>query len=243
LRNWTALKITVSDAQREQVLRLEGYPPDAVTTIPNSVVSDDFLVSLDARAQAREELGFDDDDVVIGNVANHIEQKCVDRLIRSFAAVATRDERARLLLVGDGNLHESLRALARSTDHGERIVFAGRRRDVPRMLAAMDVFATTSRWEGMPINLLEAMTVGLPSVNMAVGGIPSVVTHDREGLLVDPDDERALAEALACLVVDAGRRDALGEGARKRALDAHSAAVNVDHLAAIYAQLTSVEAP
>ena len=242
LRRWTALKITVSDAQREQVLRLEGYPPDTVTTIPNSVVSEEFLVPDGTREQTREELGFDEDAVVIGNVANHIEQKCLDRLIRGFDSVAAQDSRAHLLLVGDGDLHASLRGLASSTRHGGRIHFVGRRRDVPRVLAAMDVFATTSRWEGMPINLLEAMTSGLPSVNMAVGGIPSVITHDREGLLVDEGDEVALSEALLSLVVDPDHRRALGERARERALTDHSASVNVERLAAIYARLKNGEA-
>jgi glycosyltransferase involved in cell wall biosynthesis len=95
-------------------------------------------------------------------------------------------------------------------------VFTGFREDVPRLMAAFDVFAMSSLHEGLSIALLEAMSLGVPPVVTRVGGTPEVVGAD-EGFVVEPADPAALAKHIIALVRDPNLRHSLGEGARRRA--------------------------
>jgi glycosyltransferase involved in cell wall biosynthesis len=114
-------------------------------------------------------------------------------------------------------LEAELRALVQELGLEETVMFTGMRTDVYRLLPGFDVFALSSRYEGLPIALLEAMATGVACVATRVGGIPEVVVHGREGLLVEPADPGVLAAALEKLVVDDPLRDALGHAARARA--------------------------
>jgi glycosyltransferase involved in cell wall biosynthesis len=151
---------------------------------------------------------------VIGTVGRLHEVKRQDRLIRGFARVAgTRDD-VHLLLVGDGPLRDDLGRLADELGVGGRTHFAGYQAEPERFLGAMDVFALTSRSEGMPLSVLEAWAAGLPVVGSRVGGLPELIDDGRTGLLFDPEDEGALADVFAGLLDDPGRARGLGEAGR-----------------------------
>jgi glycosyltransferase involved in cell wall biosynthesis len=138
-----------------------------------------------------------------------------------------------LVLVGSGPLEDGLRSQADAAGLAGRVVFAGSRGDVPDLLAAFDVFVLSSRYEGLPIALLEAMAAGRACVATAVGGVPEVVTDGVDGVLVPPGDPDALAAALAAVAGDADRRAALGAKAEARAADFRLDAA-VARLAAVY---------
>src|SRR5262249_20678468 len=106
------------------------------------------------RVEARQRLGLPPDALVVGSVARLTEQKGHRCLLEGFAEVATRCPRARLLLVGDGPLEPSLREQARSLGVAARTDFLGVRRDLGTVLAALDVFALASLWEGLPLSAL-----------------------------------------------------------------------------------------
>jgi len=108
-----------------------------------------------------------------------------------------------------------LKRLTSKLGIGLRVVFWGAREDVPECLAALDLFVLPSLNEGMGRVLLEAMAVGCPVVATRVGGIPDIVAHGTTGLLVPPQDDRALAEAILTLLRDRSRRAAYGEAARR----------------------------
>lgn len=129
------------------------------------------------------------------------------------AAALLEDRDFELVIVGDGPERPALEAAARD----DRIRFAGARDDVPDLLAASAVFVLSSRSEGLPISVLEAMAAGLPVVASDVGGLREQVVHDETGLLVPPADARALADALARLVDDPALRRRLGDAGRARA--------------------------
>jgi glycosyltransferase involved in cell wall biosynthesis len=124
-----------------------------------------------------------------------------------------------LVLIGLGPLEADLKALAAQLGVGDRVLFPGSRDDVYRLLPALDVFALSSRFEGLPIALLEAMATGVAPVATRVGGIPEVITDGQDGLLVDPGDTSALAAALARVLGDDDLRARVGAAAMVRAGD------------------------
>src|SRR5262249_55707283 len=175
-----------ADIARE--VRAHGIvPPGKVALIPNGIDTDRF-----ARAEPAgpgDGLDFRRSDRVIGTVGRLTEIKRQDVLIRAFARVAARHPESRVLLVGDGPLRAVLEALAAPLGVGDRVTFAGYRDRPERFLRLMDVFALTSRSEGMPLAILEAWAAGLPVVASRVGGIPEVVADGRTGLLFPAGDD------------------------------------------------------
>jgi len=166
----------------------------------------------EARAAARRALGLPADAVVIGTVGNLTAKKDQAGLLTAFAELRREHPEAALVLIGAGPLEDQLRAQA-----GDGVVFAGSRPDVPALLPGLDVFTLSSRQEGLPVALMEAMTSGLPSVVTRVGGMPEVLDDGEQGYLVPPGDPSALAAALGRLTEDEGLRERLGAAARERA--------------------------
>ncbi|GAA2094124.1 hypothetical protein GCM10009759_21370 [Kitasatospora saccharophila] len=164
-----------------------------------------------ARRAARAELGLPEDALVVGTVGNLTAKKDQATLLAAFALLRDKEPDARLVLVGSGPLEAELRARA-----GDGVLFAGMRADVPALLPGWDVFCLSSRQEGLPVALMEAMASGLPSVVTRVGGMPEILDDDVEGRLVPPGDPARLADALAELA-DPVRRGRMGAAARERA--------------------------
>lgn len=121
------------------------------------------------------------------------------------------------MLIGAGPLESRLRAHADELGVTDSVLFAGSRPDVPALLPGLDVFTLSSRQEGLPVALMEAMTSGLPAVVTRVGGMPEVLDDGDQGLLVEPGDPAALAAALGRLADDRELRERLGAAARERA--------------------------
>jgi glycosyltransferase involved in cell wall biosynthesis len=121
------------------------------------------------------------------------------------------------VLVGDGPDRPALENELRRLGLSNVVELAGERDDVPELLAGADVFVLSSRSEGLPLSILEAMAVGLPVVASAVGGVPELVVDGTTGLLVRPGDPGELAEALAHVLADAGLRRRLGCAGHERA--------------------------
>jgi glycosyltransferase involved in cell wall biosynthesis len=141
--------------------------------------------------------------------------KDFDTLLRALAALPPTGFDA--AIVGDGPQREGLRAQLEALGLDDRVRLEGERQDVAQRLADADVFVLSSRSEGLPVSVLEAMAAGLPVVASAVGGVDELVVHGETGLLVPPADADALAAALGLLVADAGLRRRLGAAGRARA--------------------------
>jgi len=171
------------------------------------------------REALRAELGFGADDLVAICVARFAPQKAHDVLLRATLEARREVPELRLLLVGDdpfGDGRERAEALAAELGLEQVVRFAGIRRDVPRLLAAADVFVMSSLWEGFGLVFLEAMSAGLPVLATRVSGVPEVVEDGATGLLVPPSDVPALATALSALAADGERRRSLGRAGRER---------------------------
>ena len=190
-------------------------PRRKVHVIPNGIETSRFLGG-DDGGSLRRSLAIPPDVPVIGTVGRLGEIKRQDLLIRAFGRVRSRKPDVHLLLVGDGPLREELGELATALGLDGSVHFAGYQPEPERYLRVMDVFALTSRSEGMPLAVLEAWATGIPVVATRVGGLPELIEEGRTGVLIEPDDEAGLAEALCDLVLDRDRARQLGEAGSRQ---------------------------
>jgi len=162
----------------------------------------------------RQRLGIPRDAPVIGTVGRLNEVKRQDLLIRGFANIANHDPNPHLLLVGDGPELQPLRRMATALGLSERVHFAGYQARPEHFLHLMDIFALTSRLEGMPLAILEAWAAGRPVIASRVGGVPAIVTEGETGILFDSGDEAALTQAMSRLLASPDEARRLGEAGR-----------------------------
>lgn len=144
-------------------------------------------------------------------------------LLECLALLRDQGIEFRCVLIGDGPERESLVEKVTRLQLADRVYLAGFRDEVPAWLAAIDVLVMPSRWEGLPMALLEAMALGKPVVAHAVGGIPDVVRDGQEGLLVPPHHPQQMMQALARLLGDAALRAQMGANALSRVRSHYSA--------------------
>ena len=190
------------------------------------------------RTAVRSELGFSDDDLVVGTVANLRATKGYPDLLAAAREVVAAVPAARFVAVGQGPLADDLAAARDATGLGDRFTFLGYRADAPAVMAAFDVFCLASHYEGLPIALMEALALGLPVVSTTAGGIRELVTADVDAVLVPPGEPGRLAAALTEVLTRPDRRAELAAAAAARgaALDVGDAVARVE---AVYAEVAA----
>ena len=210
---------SVSSAGVRQLIEQLGVPGERIRLLANGVRVEDFERPNPADRRAiRTSLGIDADAFVLGTLGSLTPVKRYDLVIDAAARLADRLPDLRVLMVGDGRLRGDLEQRARHTGVVDgRVCFAGERVDVPRMLAAMDVYVCSSDSEGMSNALLEAMAAGLPIVATDVGDNAQIVRDGVGGRVVPRGSADAIAEAVAFLAENYDARRKLGLGARARA--------------------------
>jgi glycosyltransferase involved in cell wall biosynthesis len=163
----------------------------------------------------REKLGITKDARIIGTVANLRPEKNHKLLISAFSTVANKIEDVRLLLVGDDCMDQEVHRFAAQSGASDKILFLGRRNDVPELLSLFDIFCLPSIYEGLPLTLLEAMAAGVPVIGADVMGINEVVVNNQNGLLFPSNDEKRLTEMIFMLLSDNPLRNRLAEAGRE----------------------------
>jgi glycosyltransferase involved in cell wall biosynthesis len=215
LASLTDRAIAVSASTRDFLVRERHVPAARVRLIWNGAPLDEFApVAPEVALATRRELGLADDALVVGTIGRLSEQKGHRYLIEAAPALLASRPRAHVLVVGDGDRMEALKAQAAALGVAPRVTFAGHRRDVPALLGAIDVFCISSTYEGTPLALFEAMAAGKPIVSTAVDGCREVLEDGSTGLLVPPRDAGALAAALGRTLDDAALRATLAGNAR-----------------------------
>ena len=224
--------VAVSDTTEAQAREQHDAPAAKIRTIPNGIRLDRYAPDPEARAAARVELGLGDA-WVIGTVGRLDQFKNQSMLVRAAAPLLSSS--TRLVIVGDGDARPEVEAAIAALPDPRWVVMTGRRMDVPKLVHAFDVFALSSKSEGLPLVVPEAMAAGLPIIATAVGGLPSVVDHGVTGLLV-PVEEAAFGAALAALAADHAKAREMGKKAREVALARYSHDRMVDAYLALYAR-------
>lgn len=198
--------LAVSDSVAASIRPPRWLPGSTtVDTLIHGIDPDEVVSGPEARAAARAELGLGDDEVVVGTVGNLTPKKDHRTLLEALARLDGDLGPVRGVIVGDGPLADRLADDVARLGLAERVQLLGSREDAPALLPAFDVFAMSSRHEGLSIALVEALATGLPCVASDVGGIPEVVVHGESGLLVPPGDPDALARALGAVLGDRDR--------------------------------------
>lgn len=209
---WADAIVSVSQAERDRGLGkgIDG----AYRVIPNGVDLERFPeADGDARLRARSKVGVHDEPLVVC-VGRLSRAKGQDVLVQAWPAVRSEVPDASLALVGDGEDLKRLRGLAE-----EGVLLVGHRTDVADWLAASDVVAVPSRWEGMSLGMLEAMATGRSIVITDVPGAREAL--DGAAAIVPTEDPPALAEAIARRLLDTPLREAEGSAAALRAREGH----------------------
>jgi glycosyltransferase involved in cell wall biosynthesis len=161
------------------------------------------------RQAVRAELRLTESERLALTVANFRWQKGHDVLLRSIRLLVDRGVPVRFAFVGHGPLRRDLERQRDALMLGDHVRFLGERDDVPRLLSAADLFVLPSRYEGLPLALMEAACSGLPVVTTSVSEIPRLLTNGEDALLVPPENSEALADAVTAVVRDAALRASL----------------------------------
>jgi len=213
--------------------------PGKVETIVNAV-PELSAVSASRRAELRRELGIDSSALLLLAVGRLTAQKAFDDLLQALALLRPAFPQVLLWVAGEGELRPALEAQTEALGLNSTVRWLGIRRDIPDLLAAADVYVSASRWEGLSVALLEAMSAGLPPVVTAVGDAPRVVQPGC-GLLTPPSDPQALAQTLQPLLGDAALRSSLGRSARQRVQAEYGAAAWYERMQLLYRSVSEAK--
>ena len=227
--------VAVSEDLRDWLRVTVGVAPSKLICIHNGISAEGFVAGAEARRAARRVLELPEEAFIVGTVARLDPVKAQRDLIDAFAHLrAQGGQEARLVLVGDGPERSRLAARMRELSLEDNVLLAGTRADVPRWLAAFDVFALPSRNEGVSIAALEAMAAALPVVATRVGGNPEVVRDHETGLLIAVGDIDALAASLARYRDEPGLAERHGAAGRARLQAAFSLDAMVENYQHLY---------
>jgi glycosyltransferase involved in cell wall biosynthesis len=213
----------------------ERLHPRSIDVIPNAVPRFEDACRGE-RESIRRTLGASDHETVLVSVGRLHPQKGYTDLIEAFRRLLDRCGNLRLWIVGCGTLETELRRAVADPALEGRVQLLGLREDVPRVLAASDLYVSSARWEGLPVSILEAMSAGLPVVATRVGDVPRIV-DDRNGWLVPAGEPAALAACLEEALSDPERLEARGREGERRSLDEFGLETWADRILDLYDQV------
>lgn len=175
-------------------------------------------VSLDIANRKKNELGFNEDNVIILNVGRLHPQKGQACLIEAFNLVYKNNNRLRLIIVGKGCLEDELKDKVRKLNLEKEIAFLRDRKDISEILLFSDIFVFPSFYEGFGIALIEAMASGLPVIASNIDVLKELIDNNINGILIEKGDHRKLAETISGLIDNIELRHYLGRNAREKAI-------------------------
>ncbi len=202
---WTTAFIAVSKRNLEEGIRLGLFPAEKARVIRSGIDLKPFVEHRGGDV-VRRELGIPPTAPLVAQIACFKPQKAPERFVEVAARLAPRFPEAHFLLVGDGVLRGRLERLRREAGLDSRLHLPGWRRDVPGVLDAATVVTLTSRFEGLPRVLVEALAAGVPVVAMSVDGVPEVVRDGENGFLLPEGDVAGVAERTGRILADGALR-------------------------------------
>lgn len=241
LERWAAAftdaMVVVSQLDKEKGLAADIGHPEQYHLIRSAVPFDDFYPERYDRSTIRRELNIPPEAIVIGSVSRFSPQKNPLDWVRIASLVSREYPGTYFLMVGDGPLRHQVEVLAEQEGMSGRILLTGIRRDIPRMMAAMDLFMITSLWEGLPRVIIQAMCMKLPVVGFRIDGLSEVVRHELTGFLTTPSDLAQMAVYCGYLLQNANRRQEMGKEGHAMATDDFNMPMMIRKIESLYAEL------
>jgi glycosyltransferase involved in cell wall biosynthesis len=237
LARWT-LRTANSSAVAENVACQFRIPRNEIVIVPNAVEIPERDVEADRQA-VRAELGLSPNQTIVLMVGRQTPAKNYPMFYRVCRRVTEHRPDVLFVCAGHGELASELQRLRDEMSLGQTIRILGLRHDIPRLMAAADVFCLTSNWEGFPNAVLEAMASGLPVLVTRFAGVEHLI-QERTGVLVDLDDDRQMARTLGELLDDADKRAQLGREARQHVQQQFSWSRLISTMSAIYTRIVDI---
>jgi glycosyltransferase involved in cell wall biosynthesis len=231
IARFTDTLIAVAEKDIEKGLKHGIGRPEQYRLIHSAIPLDEFDPAEVDRDKVRSELGLTHEALVLGNVGRFSTQKNPLDWVRVAGRVGRSMPECHFLLVGDGPLHSAVETALVDEGISDRAILTGLRRDVPRLMTAMDVFLLTSLWEGLPRVIPQAMAMGLPVVANAVDGSSEAVVPGETGFLCTPGALDEMAERCVQLLRNQEKRRVMGNKGHDyavREFDVHQMVAQID---------------
>ncbi len=209
-------------------------PKITVKTLLNGANTDSFRRDPDLGSKIKKEFGIPEDALVIGNVAVFRFQKRLIEWLQVFKEIETKNQNVYGIIVGAGPLEEEIKAELNKLKLEKKVFFPGLKTDVKPYYSAMDIFMMSSSFEGLPIALLEAMSMECAIVSTDAGGIKEVIRNREDGLSCKVEEWMKLSGLCQILIDDQEKLSNYKKAARDRAVDSFSLKRMVDSLEEIY---------
>jgi len=230
--------VTVSQKMQRQLVAMPGLHSNHITVVQNAIECKSYYVP-EQRDLCRSELGLNPESQVIGYAGRIDKVKRLDLLLVGFSEVVAQHPHARLIFIGEGDQRPRLEALAASLGLSHELIWTGFRQDVPRLLAAMDIYVQPSVNEGLSLSILEAMAAGKAVIATDVGGAQEVLTHKKTGILIPPGSSQVIRAAVVDLLDHPNKLAALAQAAREHVLREFGVDRMVEGYRRIYESLAS----
>lgn len=238
LAYFTTQVIAVSEKCRQDLLEYGIGSESKIMTIPLGLELQKFAdQSDDVREPIRQEYGVPQDAFVFGMFARMVPIKRHEVLFYAIKKVLNHHPDAYFMMVGDGECREKLASLAKDLDITHRVIFCGFRRDQARMFQAVDAVVLTSRNEGLPVVIIEALSSGKPVIATRVGGVPELIEDGVSGFIVEPENPQSIAEGLMKAVSDPQKTVEMGRVAQEHALKAYASTRLIRDIDQLYQRL------
>lgn len=219
--------------QHAQMVRV---PNSRRSLVENAIDTDEFRRQLDVTS-AKKRLGFRSKRLTVGAVGRLSREKGFDVLIRAAHQLIGRGHDIDVVIAGDGEEEQALRALIRELDLDQRVRLLGHCADTRALYEALDIFVLSSLREGLPNVVLEALAMEVPVVATRVAGVPRLIQDGKNGVLVEPGSVESLAQSMSQLLGNDSLRDRLAKQGRQTVVDHYSFAVRMQKIRRIYDEL------
>jgi glycosyltransferase involved in cell wall biosynthesis len=243
LARHTTRLIAVGPQVRDDLVALGVAPPEKFTVIRLGIDLAKRVQGDGGRGELRRLYGVPDDRFVIGWIGRMTAIKRVPDIVRAFAELRASGVNATLCLIGDGPDREATEKLAHELGVMRDVLFTGYQRDIASYYSFVDTVVLASGNEGTPVVAIESLASGRPVVATRVGGVPDVVSHGEDGILVEPGDLHALASAMERLALDPELRGRLGRAGPGNVVPRYRVERLIGDVDALYRELLNGRAP
>jgi len=232
---WGDKVIAISESVREHLINDFHIEKERVTVVYNGIELDRFLKKNGEIDQnMRDKMSLNRDLTIVGAIGRLSSVKGYIYLVKAFKKVAKENENVRLLIVGEGGEKPKLEKEVKEANLENKVIFESKKMATEDYLSVMDIFCQPSIKEGLGLALIEAMASGRACIASNVGGIPEIIDHEVDGILVPPQKPEALADAIIRIASNAELKQTFSTRAQQKAQNKFSIEDNARKTAEVY---------